>query len=203
MVEIEKKYQAIWAKEKPFEVDAPSEQEEPYGTSVEKLHEDYPKWYASMAYPYMNGVLHAGHAFTYSKADFATGFERLCGKRALFPLGFHCTGMPILASADKLKREMEMFGENFERAPSKEEEEKALKEEDERKKKEEQMKKETGQHEDVTKFTAKKSKVKEKAGRAKFQFEIMEQLGVPKEEIKQFADPKHWWSTSHRWSRST
>ncbi len=192
LVEIEKKYQAIWAKEKPFEVDAPSEQEEPYGTSVEKLHEDYPKWYASMAYPYMNGVLHAGHAFTYSKADFATGFERLCGKRALFPLGFHCTGMPILASADKLKREMEMFGENFERAPSKEEEEKALKEEDERKKKEEQMKKETGQHEDVTKFTAKKSKVKEKAGRAKFQFEIMEQLGVPKEEIKQFADPKHW-----------
>ena len=28
----------------------------------------------------------------------------------LFPLGLHCTGMPIKACADKLKREMEEFG---------------------------------------------------------------------------------------------
>ena len=28
----------------------------------------------------------------------------------LFPFGFHCTGMPIKACADKLKREMEEFG---------------------------------------------------------------------------------------------
>lgn len=28
----------------------------------------------------------------------------------LFPFGFHCTGMPIKACADKLKREMEDFG---------------------------------------------------------------------------------------------
>lgn len=28
----------------------------------------------------------------------------------LFPFGFHCTGMPIKACADKLKREMEQFG---------------------------------------------------------------------------------------------
>lgn len=185
LVANEKKYQAIWAKEKHFEVNAPSDKEEPYGTSVDKLHDDYPKWYASMAYPYMNGVLHAGHAFTYSKADFATGFERLCGKRALFPLGFHCTGMPILASADKLKREIEMFGEDFSGAPSKEEEEKEMKKQD-------AQKKAVSTHEDVTKFTAKKSKVAEKTGRAKFQFEIMEQLGIPKDEIKDFADPKHW-----------
>lgn len=32
------------------------------------------------------------------------------GKRVLFPLGFHCTGMPIKACADKLQREMETFG---------------------------------------------------------------------------------------------
>lgn len=32
------------------------------------------------------------------------------GKSVLFPLGFHCTGMPIKASADKLKREMEIYG---------------------------------------------------------------------------------------------
>lgn len=28
----------------------------------------------------------------------------------LFPFAFHCTGMPIKACADKLKREMEMYG---------------------------------------------------------------------------------------------
>lgn len=32
------------------------------------------------------------------------------GKKVLFPFGFHCTGMPIKASADKLKREMEIYG---------------------------------------------------------------------------------------------
>lgn len=28
----------------------------------------------------------------------------------LFPFGFHCTGMPIKACADKLKREIDEFG---------------------------------------------------------------------------------------------
>lgn len=37
-------------------------------------------------------------------------YQRLKGKRVLFPFGFHCTGMPIKACADKLKREMETFG---------------------------------------------------------------------------------------------
>jgi leucyl-tRNA synthetase len=39
----------------------------------------------------------------------------MLGKRALFPVGFHCTGMPIKAAADKLVREMEMFGQDFEK----------------------------------------------------------------------------------------
>lgn len=37
-------------------------------------------------------------------------YQRLKGKKVLFPFGFHCTGMPIKACADKLKREMELYG---------------------------------------------------------------------------------------------
>lgn len=43
----------------------------------------------------MNGSLHLGHAFTISKIEFQAGFQRMLGKRVLFPHGFHCTGMPI------------------------------------------------------------------------------------------------------------
>lgn len=37
-------------------------------------------------------------------------YQRLQGKKVLFPFGFHCTGMPIKACADKLKRELELYG---------------------------------------------------------------------------------------------
>ena len=43
----------------------------------------------------MNGALHLGHSFTITKVDFAVGYQRLKGKKALFPFAFHCTGMPI------------------------------------------------------------------------------------------------------------
>ncbi len=55
----------------------------------------------------MNGRLHLGHAFTITKADFAAGYQMLKGRRTLFPFAFHCTGMPIQAAANKLKREIE------------------------------------------------------------------------------------------------
>jgi leucyl-tRNA synthetase len=58
-------------------------------------------------YPYMNGRLHLGHAFSMSKCEFINRYQKLIGKHALFPFGFHCTGMPIPASADKLKHELE------------------------------------------------------------------------------------------------
>ena len=76
-------------------------------------------------YPYMNGQLHLGHTFTISKCEFAVGFQRLKGKKCLFPFGFHVTGMPIKvrskfqkivnksgfqACADKIAREMRDFG---------------------------------------------------------------------------------------------
>lgn len=56
-------------------------------------------------YPYMNGRIHLGHAFSFTKAEFTVRFMRLKGFNAIWPFGFHCTGMPIAAAAQRLERE--------------------------------------------------------------------------------------------------
>ena len=61
-------------------------------------------------YPYMNGKLHFGHAFSLSKAEFTARYKTLKGFNTLFPQGYHCTGMPISAAAKKLKEELENIG---------------------------------------------------------------------------------------------
>jgi len=94
--ELEKKYQKKWADENVFEVNAPSA-EELKGLTKDEIHEKFPKWFGNFPYPYMNGSLHLGHAFTISKIEFGAGYQRLLGKRVLFPHGFHVTGMPIKA----------------------------------------------------------------------------------------------------------
>ncbi|CAI2360957.1 unnamed protein product [Moneuplotes crassus] len=68
------------------------------------------KFYNTFPFPYTNGRLHLGHAYSSSKNEFATRFERLKGKRSLFPFAFHCTGTPIAAAAKRLVREKEMSG---------------------------------------------------------------------------------------------
>lgn len=65
------------------------------------------KIFITMPFPYSNGELHLGHAYTLSKADFRAHFEKLNGKNVLFPFGFHGTGMPIVACANKLKEELQ------------------------------------------------------------------------------------------------
>lgn len=123
----------------------------------------------------MNGRLHLGHTFSLSKAEFAVRYHRLKGRNVLFPLGFHCTGMPIKACADKLKRELETYGypPNF---PAQEE----TVVETER---------------DVIpkdKSKGKKSKAVAKSSGAKYQWQIMQSLGLADEEIKKFADTDYW-----------
>lgn len=129
----------------------------------------------------MNGTLHAGHSFTASKVEFMTGVARMQGKRALFPLGFHCTGMPIKACADKLADEVRMFGKNFERYNDEEAETP-----DEPPAPTNEVKA------DPTKFSGKKSKAASKTVRMKYQFQIMLAIGIPLEEIHKFADANHW-----------
>eukprot|EP01059_Diplonema_ambulator_P019265 TRINITY_DN3224_c0_g1_i1.p1 TRINITY_DN3224_c0_g1~~TRINITY_DN3224_c0_g1_i1.p1 ORF type:complete len:1186 (+),score=512.68 TRINITY_DN3224_c0_g1_i1:54-3560(+) len=104
---LEKEMQAEWEAKKLFEVDPPKEGEEDNG-----------KFMATFPYPYMNGCLHLGHAFSLLKAEFAVSYHRLQGKRSLFPFGFHCTGMPIQAAANKLKRDYEQYGSPSPKFPS-------------------------------------------------------------------------------------
>lgn len=150
MREIEQRWQREWGQAGEFEANP-----EP-GKA---------KYFATFPYPYMNGRLHLGHAFTLSKAEFAVGFERMRGKTCLFPLGFHCTGMPIKACADKLRNEIERYG-----APPVYPEVEAA----------------------SSTLGAKHSKVAAKTGNAKTQWQIMGQLGLSDEEIPPFADTAIW-----------
>lgn len=58
----------------------------------------------------MNGKLHLGHAFSMTKSEFTARYKHMRGYNVLFGLGFHCTGMPICASAKKIKEELEKIG---------------------------------------------------------------------------------------------
>ncbi|CAO1370357.1 unnamed protein product [Diamesa tonsa] len=163
---IEKEIQEKWEREKVHESNAPA--------TPKKSLDD--KYYVTFPYPYMNGRLHLGHTFSLSKAEFSLRFQRLKGKNVLFPLGFHCTGMPIKACADKLKREMETFGcppvFPLESELAVVEVERDIIPKD--------------------KSKGKKSKAVAKAGTAKYQWQIMQSLGLEDEEIKKFANTDHW-----------
>jgi leucyl-tRNA synthetase len=88
LIELEKKYQTKWQEERLFEVSAPSP-DELKGLSPAEVREKYPKWFGTFHYPYMNGSLYLGHTFTISKVEFAAGYQRLLGKRVLFPHNGH------------------------------------------------------------------------------------------------------------------
>ncbi len=62
-----------------------------------------PKFFLTAAFPYPNGLMHLGHARTYTLTDIYARFKRLKGYNVLFPMGFHYTGTPILAMADSVK----------------------------------------------------------------------------------------------------
>ncbi|KAH7145475.1 hypothetical protein B0J13DRAFT_595402 [Dactylonectria estremocensis] len=180
LVAKEKKYQKLWADGNIFEANAPSIEEYPIGNvTPAELRKKFPNWMGTMAFPYQNGRLHAGHVFSVSKVEFGAGVARMQGKQALFPMGYHATGMPIKAVADKLKIEIETFGKDFSGYKGGE-----------------VVIAESGstgrKREDVTKFLSSKSKANAKTAKLKFQFQIMESMGIPKDEIHRFADPQYW-----------
>ncbi|XP_077231857.1 ATP binding/leucine-tRNA ligases/aminoacyl-tRNA ligase [Tasmannia lanceolata] len=145
------------------------------------------KFFGNFPYPYMNGLLHLGHAFSLSKLEFAAAYHRLRGCNVLLPFAFHCTGMPIKATADKLGREIQKFG-NPPIFPSAEDDENnaaviEIKPAEEN----------VGQLL-PDKFKSKRSKAAAKSGGDKFQWEIMRTFGLSDSEIANFKDPYHWLS---------
>ena len=84
------KVQQIWEEKKAFESNPEDD----------KKRESF---MVTFPYPYSNGHLHIGHAFSLTKAIFRAQFERHQGKNVLFPFAFHCTGMPIQAVRTRMK----------------------------------------------------------------------------------------------------
>ncbi|ETO02325.1 hypothetical protein RFI_35111 [Reticulomyxa filosa] len=131
----------------------------------------------------MNGILHLGHAFTLTNAEFAAGYQRLKVKNVLFPFGFHCTGMPIAACAQKIREEISHFG-NPPQFPKEEQED--------GKEKEETKEKNKGEEKKDEEKVKKKAKVNAKKSTRKHQWKIMYDFGLTDKEISSFGDPISW-----------
>ena len=169
--EIEQSRQKLWKENHIFEADA----EEDWPTKYDFETKNKKKYLITFPYPYMNGRLHLGHAFSLSKAEFQSRYQRLKGKNVLFPFGFHCTGMPIAAAAKRVAKEFKDDPDIV----------KHTKEKLEKKKEEEKNKEKEGK--------GKKEKKDDKEKKAPMtQVEILKGLGVADEDLHKFSDPEFW-----------
>ena len=84
---IEEKWQKKWEKAKIFEVDPDPNKK---------------KFFVTFPYPYINGPLTVGHAFTASRIDSYARFKRMQGYNVLFPWAWHWTGQPLLGASQRI-----------------------------------------------------------------------------------------------------
>ncbi len=85
--QIDAKWNTIWEKEKCFESEIMASRE---------------KRLITAAFPYPNSPQHIGHGRTYATTDIYARYLRLRGYNVLFPMGFHVTGTPIIAMAQRI-----------------------------------------------------------------------------------------------------
>ncbi len=87
--QIEEKWQRKWEEAKIF-------QPEP--------DKNKKKFFITFPYPYMNGPLHVGHAFTASRVDAYARFKRMQGYNVLFPWAWHWTGQPLVGASERVAK---------------------------------------------------------------------------------------------------
>ncbi|MDI6721597.1 MAG: class I tRNA ligase family protein, partial [Candidatus Aenigmarchaeota archaeon] len=87
-VKIEKKWQRKWERAKIFE------------SNTDKNKK---KLFTSLIIPYVNGRMHIGHSYTFTRTDIYARFRRMHGYNVLLAQGFHATGEPIVGAIERLK----------------------------------------------------------------------------------------------------
>lgn len=85
---LEEKWKKRWNESKLFEANAKKGKK---------------KFFATFPYPYMNSLLHIGHFYTLMRVEALCRYKRLQGYNVLFPQGWHCTGSPIEAAAQRIR----------------------------------------------------------------------------------------------------
>lgn len=97
-MDIEKKWQDKWEKEKIFEVNEKSSKT---------------KYYILEQFPYPSGSgLHVGHSFIYTIGDIYARFKRMQKFNVLYPMGFDSFGLPAENAAIKAKSHPKKFTED-------------------------------------------------------------------------------------------
>jgi leucyl-tRNA synthetase len=90
--EIERRWQAVWAEEKTWEVANPGQP---------GYHEGKPKSYVLEMLPYPSGEPHVGHLKCYAVGDAIAHFRRRHGFEVIHPMGYDSFGLPAENNAIK------------------------------------------------------------------------------------------------------
>jgi leucyl-tRNA synthetase len=86
--EIDKRWQAEWAKAAIFEADPDPKRK---------------KCFVTFPFPYMSGPLHVGSGFTAARIDAYARYMRMRGFNVLFPWAWHWTGKTVAGAAERIK----------------------------------------------------------------------------------------------------
>lgn len=65
--------------------------------------EDRPKVFITFPYPYMNGSLHLGHAYSSCRLDVYARYMRLKGFNVLYPWAWHWTGEAVYGTVHRIR----------------------------------------------------------------------------------------------------